>query len=287
MDFVDVKLPGGIRLEGGWRRDAVLRPLAGRDEIFLLQQGSALSPAARTTAVLARCLCRLGPVSTVTAEIARSLSIGDREALLLHLRRLTLGEKMSCVFRCPACAEKLDLELEVSELLLPPYWHSSDVHETLIHSDDASYRVRFRLPNGADQERAATLVASAPESAIELILQHCVQEIVDEQTGEPAQPIPAPVADALGDKMAELDPQAEIVLDQRCPACGVSFQTPFDIADYFYQEICGRESNLHREIHLLAFHYHWSERDILRLTRRRRLRYLDLLSAQLSEGRLQ
>ena len=42
--------------------------------------------------------------------------------------------------------------------------------------------------------------------------------------------------------------------------------TPFDIADYFYREICGRESDLHREIHLLAFHYHWSERDILRLT---------------------
>ena len=287
MDFADVKLPGGIRLEGSWRRDAVLRPLAGRDEIFLLQQGSALSPAARTTAVLARCLCRLGPVSTVTSEIARSLSIGDREALLLHLRRLTLGEKMSCVLSCPACAEKLDLELEVSELLLPPYGHSRDVHETSVRCDDGSYRVRFRLPNGADQERAATLVASAPESATALILQYCVQEIVDEQTGEPAQPIPAPIADALADKMAELDPQAEILLDQRCPVCGVSFRTPFDIADYFYQEICGRESDLHREIHLLAFHYHWSERDILRLTRRRRLRYLDLLSEQLSESRPQ
>jgi hypothetical protein len=287
MDFADVNLPGGVRLEGSWRRDAVLRPLAGRDEIFVLQQGSALSPAARTTAVLARCLCRLGPVSTVTSEIARSLSIGDREALLLHLRRLTLGEKMSCVFRCPACAEKLDLELEVSELLLPPYAHASDVHETSVRSDDASYRVRFRLPNGADQERAATLVASAPQSAAELILQHCIHEIVDEQAGEPVQPIPAPVADALADKMAELDPQAEILLDQRCPVCGVSFRTPFDIADYFYQEICARESDLHREIHLLAFHYHWSERDILRLTRRRRLRYLDLLSAQLSEGRRQ
>ena len=286
MDFANVEMPGGIRLEGNWRRDAVLRPLAGHDEAFLLEQGSALTPAARTTAMLARCLCRLGPISTVTTEIARSLSVGDREALLLHLRRLTLGERMSCVLECPACGEKLDLELEVSGLLLPSYAQAGDVHETIVRAGDASYRVRFRLPNGADQERAAAL-ASAPEAAAELILQGCVQEIADEQTGEPARRIPAAVADALSDKMAELDPQAEILFDLVCAACAVSFQMPFDVADYFYREIRGRESDLHRDVHVLALNYHWSERDILRLTRRKRMLYLDLLGAALSERKLQ
>jgi hypothetical protein len=286
MDFADVELPGGIRLDGSWRRDAVLRPLAGRDEAFLLQQGKALSPAARTTAMLARCLCRLGPVSAVTSDIARSLSVGDREALLLHLRRQTLGETMSCVIECPACAEKLDLELKVSELLLPPYPHAEGVHETSVRSDDRSYQVRFRLPNGADQEQAAALLATAPEAAADLILQRCVQEVVDERNGEKLHDIPPPVADALAGTMAELDQQAEILLDLVCPACAKSFRTSFDIADYFYRELCGRESDLHREIHLLALHYHWSEREILRLSRCKRLLYLDLLSGALSEGRI-
>lgn len=287
MEFAEVELPGGIRLEGSWRRDAVLRPLAGRDEAFLLQEGRALTPAARTTAVLARCLSRIGSVSRVTPDISRSLIIGDREALLLHLRRLTLGEKISCLLKCPACAEKLDLDLEVSELLLPPYGPATDAHEMSVPTDDGSYRVRFRLPNGADQEQAAAVVAAAPESAAELVLGRCVQDIVDERTGEPAQPIPAAVADAVIKKMAELDPQAEILLDLVCPACGGSFGTSFDIGDYFYREFCGRERDLHREIHLLAFHYHWSEREILRLTRRKRLIYLDLLSSALSEERFQ
>ena len=176
MDFADVELPGGIRLEGNWRRDAVLRPLVGRDEEFLLQHGRALSPAARTTAVLARCLSRLGPVSRITPDIARSLTVGDREALLLHLRRLTLGEKMSCLLKCPACAEKLDLELDISELLLAPYVQVADVHETSAFADGLSYRVRFRLPNGADLEAAAAVIASTPESAAELVLRRCVQE---------------------------------------------------------------------------------------------------------------
>jgi hypothetical protein len=287
MDFANVEMPGGIRLERDWRRDAVLRPLTGRDEAFLQQHGGALTPAARTTAILARCLCRLGPISTVTTDLARSLSVGDREALLLHLRRLTLGARMSCVLKCPACDEKLDLVLDVSELLLPSYAHACDVHEATVRAGEASYRVRFRLPNGADQEGAAALAATAPEAAAGLILRRCVQEIADEQTGEPARPIPAAVGDAVADKMAELDPQAEILLDLVCPACSASFQMPFDVADYFYQEIRGQESDLHRDVHLLAFNYHWSERDILRLTRRKRMLYLDLLNTALSETRLQ
>lgn len=287
MDFADVEMPGGIRLHGSWRRDAVLRPLVGRDEAFLLQEGKSLLPAARTTALLARCLHRLGPLSAVSAETARSLSIGDREALLLHLRRLTLGEKMPCVLKCPACAEKLELELDVREVLQPSYQHAGEAHETSIRCGEVSYRVRFRLPNGADQERAAVLAASAPASAAELILRRCMHEVVDELSGEPVRAIPPPLAHVLTAKMAELDPQADIVLDLTCPACAASFRMQFDIADYFYREICGRESDLDREVHLLAFHYHWSERDILRLTRCRRMLYLDLLSEALSEGRPQ
>src|ERR1700733_1838743 len=121
MEYADVQLPVGVPLDGSWRRDAVLRQLTGRDEAFLLEQGRNLTLAALTTAMLARCVCRLGSISPVTPEAVRALSVGDREALLLHLRRLTLGEGMSCVLGCPACAEKLDLDLRVSELLLPPY----------------------------------------------------------------------------------------------------------------------------------------------------------------------
>ncbi len=287
MDAVTVGLPGGLRLDGTWHRDAVLRPLSGRDEVFLLQQGDALSVASRTTALLARCLCNLGTLSAVTADITRCLTIGDREALLLHLRRLTFGEKISCVLPCPDCAEKLDLDLPVTELLLPPYSHASDLHEASVTSDDVSYRVRFRLPNGADQEQAATLVAAAPDAAAELVLRRCVQEMVDERTGEPIHDIPAGLVTALADTMAGRDPQAEIILALACPACGARFRIPLDIADYFYRERRGREHDLYRDVHLLAFHYHWSETAILRLSRRRRLLYVELLSGALQEGRIQ
>jgi hypothetical protein len=284
MDFVNVELPRGLRLDGSWRRDAVLRPVAGRDEAFLMQQGRALSPASRTTALLARCLCRLGSVSRVTADVVRSLSVGDREALVLHLRCITLGDTMSCVLTCPACAEKLDLDLHLAELLLPPYPHASDLHEVSVGAADASCRARLRVPNGADQEQAAAMAADAPDAAADFVLRRCVQEIVDERTGAPLPDIPAWAAPALVGKMAELDPQAEILLDLVCPACSETFRTPFDIADYFHRELCGRERDLYCDIHHLASRYHWSENEILRLSRRKRMLYLDLLSGAGQEG---
>jgi len=94
MRCVEVELPGGMRFEDGWRRDAALRPLSGDDEVSLLEEGRALPMAARATAVLQRCITRVGSLGPVTPDHVRRLSVGDREALLLHLRRLTLGDNV-------------------------------------------------------------------------------------------------------------------------------------------------------------------------------------------------
>jgi len=83
--------------------------------------------------------------------------------------------------------------------------------------------------------------------------------------------------------MAELDPQAELLLNLSCPVCGHAFSTVFDTATFLFQELARRAGNLYREVHLLAFHYHWSEAEIMGMTAAKRHRYLDLLVDALSE----
>jgi hypothetical protein len=41
---------------------------------------------------------------------------------------------------------------------------------------------------------------------------------------------------------------------------------------------------LFREVHALASHYHWSETDILTMTRRQRRRYLSLIAEAQARG---
>jgi hypothetical protein len=42
-------------------------------------------------------------------------------------------------------------------------------------------------------------------------------------------------------------------------------------------------NGLYEEVHHLAFHYHWSERDILDMSRAKRRRYLALLANKLEQ----
>jgi hypothetical protein len=289
MHAVEVTLPGGIALEGNWHRTARLRPLCGRDEAFLEEEARFLPPASRTTHLLARCLDGLGPLTSVTESSIRKLTVGDRDALLLHLRRLTLGDLISCVITCPepACREKMDLDINIKDLLFPAYSYESAIHETALAEDGERYRVRFRLPNGADQEAAVAVAFDDLEAAASLIMQRCVDEVMPERVviSPTTGAIPATVARKLPQVMADLDPQADILFDMNCPACQGSFTVPFDIADYFYRECVERRGNLYREVHLLAFHYHWSEAEIMAMTLHKRQLYLSLLSEALSGGR--
>lgn len=287
MDTIEVTLPGGFNLAGNWHRTAHLRPLAGQDEAFLAGNGYTLLPAQRATALLTRCLTRLGPlVEPVMPEAVRSLTVGDREALLLHLRRLTLGETMQCILNCsnPACGEKMDLDLNVDDLLVPAYQHPQERYETVVKDNYIAYQVCFRLPTGADQEAAATLVRTAPQAGADLLLQRCVEQV--SAGGEPVvsnEGWPVALAQQLPAIMAELDPQAETILSLTCPVCGHVFSALFDAATYFFQELASQMRQLYREVHLLAFHYHWSEAEIMGMTAKKRHLYLDLLAETLTE----
>lgn len=258
---VEVTLPRGLFVAGERRQDALLRPLTGEDEAFLLEDAEALSPAARTTALLARCLERLGPLERVDADAVRALTAGDREALLLELRRLSFGERLECVLTCPdaECGEAMELELRAGDLLLAPYEDARPEYE--------AGGTRFRLPNGGDLEAAAAAARDGVEAGVRLVLERCVV------AGEPSDGI-----DAL---MAELDPQADLELELACPACGHAFTVAFDTGDYLAREV-GRDGDaLLREIHLLGLHYHWPESELMAMTPRRRRRYLNHLAEAL------
>ena len=101
------------------------------------------------TGVLAKC-------GGLPEEEAARLTVGQREALLLQLRSLTFGDRMSCVLRCPRaeCGERMDLDLRASELILDSPQKAAGIHEVAV--DD--WLVKFRVPDGADQEAVAAIL---------------------------------------------------------------------------------------------------------------------------------
>jgi hypothetical protein len=126
---------------------------------------------------------------------------------------------------------------------------------------------RVRLPTGADQE--ATLGLD-PTEAEEALLERCLVEF--------DAPLGADGRVAVIDAIEDLSPRIDLELDLTCPECGHAFVSPFDTTAFFLDEARQGGRQLLREVHTLAFYYHWSEDDILGLTRARRRAYLSLLS---------
>jgi hypothetical protein len=286
---VATTVPGGYAADGGLWREAHLRPLTGEDQLYLTEECAGLLPAQWVTEALTRCVTRLGPNDPVGREAIRSLTVGDREALLLHLQRLTWGDRLRCLLTCPApeCQEKLEVDLDIADLLLPPYGETVQEHELTVRQEDSvSSTVRFRLPTGADQEAVSGVARTDVAGAADLLLRRCVRSVTSSD-GNQLDKLPAALGAQLSDRMVESDPQAEITLHFACPVCGAAFSAIFDTASYLIQELQARSSHLYHEVHLLAYHYHWSATEILGMSIGKRRKFLRLLEEELTPGAAQ
>jgi len=93
-----------------------------------------------------------------------------------------------------------------------------------------------------------------------------------------ASELPPSVVTETASRMAHADPQADVQLDLRCPACGTAWQAAFDMPAYFWSEIDAWAQCTLGEVHVLARTYGWRESDILALSPGRRRLYLELVS---------
>lgn len=284
-----VMLPGGV-----WQRksthpvhEVTLRAACAADDAFILDSAETMMPCERATALIARCLVA---ADVDASEIAGALTAGDREALLLQLRRLSFGDKIDCVLRCPdrACGELMDLTLGVNDLLLAPYGDVRRHYETHAEVDGRHFDISFRLPVAYDLDDIAAAGHRDPACGATDLLRRCVERIRVNAADIDFDALPVPARAAIVAAMEERDPQAEIELDLVCPVCAASFSMVFDTAAFLLQELEIRATRLLYDVHTLAWYYHWSEAEIMRMPVRRRAQYIRLIAnAATGEGRAQ
>jgi T4 bacteriophage base plate protein len=244
-----------------------MRPLSAQDVIQLWERGQDRHPLDRALLLLANAL------PNMTADALTQLPIGQRDALLLSLRELTLGSKLESLAQCPHCGESLEFTLDVSDLRLSDSEIASQGKQMLT---DQGLEIHFSLPNSLDL--AAILSCPDLPTARQMLADRCIQKICSESGAIAPELLPTSALEQLAARMAECDPQAEILLNLKCPACGQSWQVLFDIVTFFWTELGAYAKRLLREVHTLARAYGWREADILALSPTRRQIYLDLVS---------
>jgi hypothetical protein len=201
------------------------------------------------------------------AQLA-TIPIGDRDAILLELREALFGSSMVAHVTCPACSRELELSFSARDIRVeaPPSTLSLSMSV-----DD--HEVEFRLPNSGD----LCAIANAASLARLQLFERCLLSATCKGVRVSADAVSPEVISAVSDRMAEIDPQADVQLALACPDCGHAWQSPLDIVSYLWTEIHSWATRMLREIHLLASTYGWRESDILALSPARRRAYLEII----------
>jgi hypothetical protein len=293
MDGTSCLLPGGYVDEAGVvHRQVELAPLSGREE-ELLAGNHRLESASLVTSILSRCIQRVGAVSPVSRRVVRDLLVADRQVLLLKLRGVTFGDQVQATIFCswPDCSNRMDLDFSIQDIPIkesedkgPIYRMELSPEAALAGDCGEAYReIAFRLPNGGDQEAISPLLDKDEAKASAMLLGRCIQSIGPfSNPGAELIDRLSPLARLeIESQIEKVAPRVELTMEAHCPGCGREFTLPFDPQEFFLGELRTSRDLLYREVHYLAYYYHWSEREIMEMPREKRRRYIEVLADEI------
>ncbi len=246
---------------------ALRRPF-GEDAADLELDFGASPRAELVTALLGNCL-RDGATPGETWE----WTLHRRLQALIAIERAGGTQSAAVRSRCPhaGCAEPMELELDLAQFVLP------EGPERFECDAAPGVRLAARLPTGADQRRwCSESRGTSPESRFARELVVAVNGEALAHDAELAPEWLEPLAEAL----EAHDPLTALRLTTHCPACGESVALEFDLEAHLLASAAARQARLLDAVHRLARAYHWSEREILALPRRRREQYLARVRAE-------
>jgi len=103
--FATIELPGGVWIDDQLVKDVVIREMSGRQDMLLMEGGA---PGESLLRLAIACVTSIGDVDDRKniAKILRGpMLIGDFSFLLMKIRQLSVGDKISFEAKCQRCGE--------------------------------------------------------------------------------------------------------------------------------------------------------------------------------------
>jgi hypothetical protein len=229
----EVNLPGGfLKDDGSLVKYAEVRELTGLDEEAISKAGSV---GRALSAMLQRGLVSIGQEPVSKNDLDKLLS-GDRDAILLGIRRVTFGDVVEYSFPCPECRELLDVtvnlntDIPVSELEDP-------INDRVFNYVSPSKGViELELPTGSTQKK---LIENSEKTMAELntiLLASCIRSI----NGIPSTGLTSALTLGMSDRekliseILKRNPGPRLSeVSTTCEACGEGIPLPMSLSDLF------------------------------------------------------
>ena len=208
------------------------------------------------------------------AGVLARVGIGERDADLLALRAAVFGDDIVGLAACDGCGENVELTFTVSDITVDSVARPGGGPRGMAIEVDG-YDMRVRPLDSLDLKAILTMPDVPTARAV--LLRRSVLAASRQGTAIAPENLPPDVLDAVEERLAAADPQADVQLALCCPDCGATWQQAFDIVSFLWAEIDAWARRTVSEVHLLASAYGWPERDILGMSPPRRRAYLDLV----------
>lgn len=211
-------------------------------------------------------------------ELAK-LPVGRRDELLFAARVQTFGRQFVCLVTCPACGERLEFTFAAEDLGIELYPRDENLRlsSEIRQLYKEGYNVEYSLLTSEDLNNVC-LQDKEPEILRIELARSCIYRAALTGCEVPVEELPDLVIVALAAEMDINDPHGIIEFDMNCPACKMTWQSLFDVARYYWNEIEVHARCLLREIHALARTYGWTEPETLALSASRRQIYLEMVT---------
>ena len=241
-----------------------MRTLTASELLTVWEEGAFRLPVEQALLLLAAACSDMSP------EALARLSIGQRDARLLTLRAWLFGPQLTSLAVCPECGDQQQVTFDSADIGI----QVADEAPEIFALNVDGYAVDFRLPNSDDMRAIAG--SGDVAAGRTLLLARCLQ-VQHDKTTVAVDQLPPQVVDAIVERMAEADPQADVQLSLACTTCGHNWLAAFDIVSFFWAEIDAWAQRILRDVHSLATAYGWREADVLALSAQRRQVYLDMI----------
>lgn len=222
--------------------------------------------------ILARTLSSLGDLP-VTREQVNRLSVCDLQFLLRVLEVSFQPGSKWYTARCSSCEKRFDYEIDLGVLPVKNRGEGYPFAMVDVRTD----KFCFRAITGEDQ--IALTQVKDETRARELLIKRCLvnpslQTLEDDfiQTVLLSNAVINRV-EATIDKVS---PAITTTIETPCPHCHASMETHLDPYGIFDRN----KDSLLAEVHKIAWHYHWSEHEILTMGQSRRHHYIDLIDRE-------
>jgi hypothetical protein len=244
----EFELPiGYVDEDGCIHRTAVLRKMTGRDEEIMADRRNRNSGARMMSELLASCLVRLGSIERPGLSVVQALYSADRYFLLLKLRQITFGSELSASYSCPTCKESVTLVEDIDALEVESLAEGEILGDIVVHLDDGYVdrngnvytTLAFRHPNGADEEKIATVARENASRGKNALMARCLKELGDLPRSH-IETLGTSIFNdlTLGDR-AHIDealnkdgPGVRMTRPITCPGCGRDYEVTLDLSNF-------------------------------------------------------